>query len=474
MRSMAFALFVSANLCGVLGLATPSTAHAATGELTSAASSQIDAILERALPAGPIPGVSVAIEHNGKLVYQKGFGYADLENRVKVTPETVFPIGSITKTMTGLAIAQLTSAGKVDLEETAGHYLPDLPAPARDARIRFLLEHTSGLVNYTEIPEFPAAGQQAVTRKEMVSLFAARPLLFPTGTRWSYTNSGLYILGLVIEAVSGETYTEYLQHHVFGPFGMDQTSMSGWQPLIEHRAHGYLRGPSGPVNAPRYDPLWPFAAGAVLSTSGDLIKYREGVFGEKTAAAIRSQLVRQDRLPDGFELPYTQGCLVVSNLAGHRRIGHPGEVFGFEAQYSYYPDDALTIAVLTNTGSSVVSPASLELKIARVVLGMSAPTVLDRPLTAAKAEQFAGDYVVTDMRFGFDKLGFVVRDGTLQMFFGGTGSGAPSLALRYQGGNSFVSSLDDEERLEFSTGTKNPGMTLWLYGSALHLARVKK
>jgi D-alanyl-D-alanine carboxypeptidase len=260
---------------------------------------------------------------------------------------------------------------------------------------------------------------------------------------------------------------------VFEPFGMQRTSMAGWQPLTENRAHGYFNGPEGPVNAPRYDPLLPFAAGAVLSTSGDLIRYQEGVFGEKTDATVRRQLLRRDRLPDGFELPYTQGCLVISNLAGHRRMGHPGEVFGFEAQYSYYPDDGLTIAVLTNTQSSVIPPASLELKMARVLLGVPVPKILDLPLTVAHAQQFAGNYEVTDMRFGFDRLGFVVRDGALQLVFGGVNSGAPPIALRYQGGNSFISSLDDEERLEFATTAKQPGVTIWLYGSPLSLVRVK-
>src|SRR5262249_40962185 len=155
------------------------------------------------------------------------------------------------------------------------------------------------------------------------------------------------------------------------------------------------------------------------------------------------QLLRQDRLPDGFELPYTQGCLVISNFEGQRRIGHPGEVFGFAAQYSYYPDADLTIAVLTNTQTSMIAPASLELKIARIVLGKPTPQIADRPLAESSARRFAGDYAVTDMRFGFDRLGFSVQGGALQMVFGGVGSGVPAIPLRYQGGNTFVSSLDD-------------------------------
>jgi D-alanyl-D-alanine carboxypeptidase len=454
-------------------LLVPLIATAATAGLTGAAAGQIDSIITKALSAGPIPGVSVAVEHHGKVVYQKGFGYSDLENHVKVTPATVFPIGSITKTMTGLAIAQLVTAGKIDLEAPAGRYLPDLPPPARDVKVRFLLEHTSGLVNYTDIDGFPAGSQQPQTRKDIVGWFAGRALEFPAGTRWSYTNSGLYVLGLIIEAVSGESYEDYLTQHEFVPFGMRQSSLAGWQTLVQNRAHGYMRGATGLVNAPRYDPLMPFAAGAVMSTTGDLLRYRHGVFGgEATSAAVSSQLLRRERLPDGFELPYTLGCLVVSELAGHRRIGHPGDIYGFSAQYSYYPDDDLTVVILTNTQSAPFSPSSLELKIVRVVLGLPAPPILDVTASPQLIADLAGDYAVTDMRFGFDRLGFVVKDGALQMQFGGGHAGVAGIPLRYQGGNVFVSSLDDEQRIEFSPAGKAARMTIRFYGSPLTLAKV--
>jgi D-alanyl-D-alanine carboxypeptidase len=454
-------------------LFAPLIATAAATELTAAAAEEIDSIVTRALSAGPIPGASVAVERHGQVIYQKGFGYADLENHVKVTPETVFPIGSITKTMTGLAIAQLVAAGKIDLEAPAGRYLPDLPAPAREVKVRSLLEHTSGLVNYTDIEGFPGGSQQALTRKDVIGWFAARPLQFPAGTRWSYTNSGLYVLGLIIEAVTGETYEDYLTQHEFVPFGMRQSSLAGWQTLIENRAHGYMQDTTGLVNAPRYDPLVPFAAGGVLSTSGDLLKYRHGVFeGAATSAAVRSQLLRRDRLPDGFQLPYTQGCLVVSDLAGHRRIGHPGDIYGFSAQYSYYPDDDLTVVILTNTQSARFSPSALEAKIVRVVLGLPAPRIVDLQLPPQLVAAVAGDYVVSDMRFGFDRLGFVVDHGALQMQFGATHAGAAGIPLRYQGGNVFVSSLDDEQRIEFSPAGKPAGMTIWFYGSPLTLLKV--
>jgi CubicO group peptidase (beta-lactamase class C family) len=461
----------------VLVVAATLLSIAATGAdaerpgLPKSKAAEIDRIVENALAAGGTPGASIAIERHGRVIYQKGFGYADVENEVKVTPETVFPIGSITKTMTGLAINQLIAAGKVELDAPVGHYLPDLTAPDRGVPIRYLLDHLSGIIGYTEIPGFPGDAQQSMTRQEVVGWFAARSLLYPPGTRWNYTNSGFYLLGLVIEAVSGGSYADYLQAHEFGPFGMTHTSLASWQTVLAHRAHGYRRGPHGLENAPRYDPLFPFAAGAVMSTSGDLLKYRRGVFGDgPTPAKLREALVVRDVLPDGFVLPYSLGSLVCTDFEGHRRIGHPGDIHGFEAQYSFYPDDDLTIVILTNNQNAPFPPISIEQKIVRVVLGIPAPARRDAALPASTAERLAGEYEVGDLRFGFDRIAFSVTDGVLQMAVGGTG--APSLPLRYQGGTRFVSSLDDEQWIEFTAGTDPVRVKVAFYGSPLELHRI--
>jgi len=463
-------------VCSFLGalstlLLAAGTARADSGMLPAATAAQIDVLIRHELSAGPIPGASVAIERRGRVIYQKGFGFADLENQVPVTPESVFPIGSITKTMTGLAIQQLIAAGKVDLDAPVGRYLPALPAPARDAKIRFLLDHTSGIAGYTEIPGFPNNTQAPITRDEVLGWFASRPLLFPSGTRWSYTNSGLYLLGLVIEAVSGMPYADYVQQHEFTPFGMSKSTLAGWTPVIAGRAHGYRHGPEGFENAPRYDALLPFAAGAVMSTSGDLLKYRHGVFDEgPTSTAIRTQLLRQDRLSDGFVLPYSLGCLVLGNFEGHRRIGHPGDIYGFSAQYSYYPDDDLTIVILTNTQDAGFPPIAIEQKIARVLFGLRPPVIRDLALPAPTAAPLLGEYEVGHLRFGFDRIAFVVKDGVLQMELGG--KGAPATALRYQGGTAFVSAADDEQRIDFAPSADGMDVTVSFYGSPLVLHRV--
>ena len=425
---------------------------------------RLDRILARATEEGGKPGIAVAIQRGTQVIYSQGFGYADLEHRVPVTADTVFPIGSITKTMTGLAIAQLLAAGKIDLDAPAGKYVPGLPPPARDALVRHLLNHTSGLVNYTELPEFPRGAERPVTRAEVLGWFSSKPLQFEPGTRYNYTNSGTFLLGLIIERVSGQTYEEYVRQNIFTPFGMQHTSMADWRVLVNHRAHGYQRDKTGWVNAPRYDPLVAFSAGSVMSTTGDMLRYRAGVFaGTTTPGAVRETLHRLDRLSDGTLVPYSLGCLVHVTWEGHRRIMHSGDISGFSAHYSYYPDDDTTIVVLTNSDSGA-PPVSLEAKLARVVLGIPEPDRSEAPLPTALGQSYAGDYTMGPITFGFTRMGFKYENGVLSAVFGGAHGNGPSLPLKYLGNGRFVSTLDDEHTFEFARPGNQRRVVTHFYG----------
>jgi CubicO group peptidase (beta-lactamase class C family) len=463
-----------AVLTGLAGSALAATLASPASAVTTlpTADTAIDALMAHAVEASPFPGAVLAIEQGGRTLYRKAFGYLDLENRIPVTPETAFPIGSITKTMTGLLVNQLVAEGRIDLAAPASRYLPDLAAPAAGVPVRNLLDHTSGLVNYIELPDFPWSAQRPFTRAEMTGWFAARPLQFTTGTRYSYTNSGLYLLGLILERVTGRTYDVLLQERIFAPFGMTRSSMAGWEAILPNRARGYLRGPDGLRNAPRYDQLVPFSAGAVISTADDLLRYRRGVFGAATTPEVRRLIQLRGRLPSGLVIPYTQGCLGVADFEGHRKIFHPGEIFGFSSQYSYYPDDDLTIVLLTNMQGGRQPPVSLEQKIARVALGLPALATADLPLPAATGEALAGDYEAGEIRFGFDRLGFVHRDGKLALVPGGVTSGGPAIPLLYQSGERFASPLDDEQRFAFVRRDGQLEMHMTYYGSLFVLRRI--
>ena len=161
---------------------------------------------------------------------------------------------------------------------------------------------------------------------------------------------------------------------------------------------------------------------------------------------------------------------MLGDFAGHRRIGHPGDIYGFSAQYSYYPDDDLTIVILTNSQNAPFPPMSIEQKIVRVLFGIPVPSIKDLSLPTRTAAPLLGEYEVGDLRFGFDRIAFVVKDGSLQMELGG--EGAPAVALRYQGGNRFVSSVDDEQQIDFAPLGGSMQATVRFYGSPLVFHRI--
>ncbi|WP_374571263.1 serine hydrolase domain-containing protein [Phenylobacterium sp.] len=454
----------SAGALLMSGLAASAAAAAA------APAQDIDAIIERAMKQAPFPAVVVAARKGETDVYRKAFGYIDLENKVAATTDDVFPIGSVTKTMTGLSVMQLVAQGRIGLDDTAATYLDGLPPAIGALKVRNLLDHTSGLVGYTDVPGFPWASQRPFTRQEVVGWFADKPLQFEPGTRWSYTNSGLYLLGLIIEKVSGASYEDYLAEHVFKPFRMTNSSMAGWERLIPRRAHGYLVKAGALENAPRYDPLVPFSAGGVLSTLDDMMKYRRGVFGDgPTTPQVRQLIQQQDKLKDGLVLPYALGCLAITTFEGHRKIGHPGDIFGFSSQYSYYPDDDLTIVMFSNMQNGAMPLISLEQKVARALLGVPQPTIVDLPLSKSLGESLAGSYEIGEIRFAVNEMTFTFKDGALYVAF----EHGPPIALRHQGGNEFVSSLDDEHRFRFDTHGRPARVFMSYYGSTFEATRAE-
>ena len=464
------------GLFGLSGAVAVSGAIAARGQaatLATAADDPIAGIVRQAMERGPFPGIVVAVQKGERILYRRGFGHIDVENGVAATPEAVFPIGSVTKTMTGLAIMQLVAQGRITLDDPAGRHIDGLPAPVAALRIRNLADHSAGLVGYLDVPGFPRASQDPITRQQVVDWFAKQPLQFEPGTRWSYSNSGIYLLGLIIEKVSGLSYDRYLQEHVFAPFGMANSSLAGWARLQPRRAHGYRLGRDGLENAQRYDPLVAFSAGAVLSTVDDMLRYRRGVFGDgPTSPAVRGLVLRRDRLKSGTLLPYSLGCLAIADFEGHRKIGHPGDIFGFSAQYAWYPDDDVTIVLLSNIQYGGISIVSVEQKIARVVLGLPQPVIVDAPLPAADAARFSGSYALGEIRFAVDAMRFTVKDGGLRVGFVKGGESGPGIPLRYQGRGDFVCAHDDEQGFRFGGAGRRRRVFMSSYGSVFEAVAI--
>ncbi len=294
-------------------------ASAAPASLSADQRARIAALASAYLERAATPGLTVYIDGGGEPLYTSGFGMADIEHRVAATPDSVYAIGSITKAFTAHAVLQLVVEGRLSLDGTVEHYLPDYVGPARAVTIRQLLTHTSGIPNYVnDIPTLqPKLQRTALRREEIVAAFAPLPLQFAPGSEWSYSNSGYYLLGLILERVTGRTYYDYLQDAVLKPLGIARVFTGDDRELVVDRARGYEGGPQGIENAAPWFYLVPFSAGSLLTTARELARYRRAVFTSPAVGAdLRKLMTSAVSLTDGTVLPYTCGALIRSAVSG--------------------------------------------------------------------------------------------------------------------------------------------------------------
>lgn len=450
---------LGAGAIGVASAANPLAAQVSAPAL-AARFAAVDAIAAQVMRDAMYPGLVIGIEIGGQ-THIKGYGMADVEQGRPMSADAVLPIGSVTKSFTALAIAQLIEAGKVSLDKPLAHYIEGYVGPGATVAVRHLLNHTSGIPNYTSDPDFPKDLQRPFKHDEVISAVAGKALLFAPGTRFSYSNTNTYLLGMIIERVSGLSYGAYLETAIFKPFGMTDSRLADFRAIVPRRAQGYALDGSGMRNADHYDVNYPFSAGAIMSSARDMLRYRRGVFGPATPTSVRDRLLAQPPLADGTPLFYTLGCLVDGTFAGHRRISHAGDIAGFGSHYAWYPDDDLTIVVLTNLEHGVIPPYAISRKIARAMLGMPQPRILDLPVPEALMRRASGNFAVRPIEFGVGRYGFVSRNGKLFMKFGGADAAGPVIPLLYQGMNRFVTQYDTEFSFQFQS--RGTGLTAEFY-----------
>jgi CubicO group peptidase (beta-lactamase class C family) len=275
-------------------------------------------------------------------------------------------------------------------------------------------------------------------------------LLFDPGTRWRYSNSNYYLLGVIIEKVAGTDYYDYLQKNITGPLGLHSISSGNDRELVKHRAHGYRHADGHYTNAPPWYYLIPFSAGSLLSNAGDLVKYRRAIFHSPyISQRLRDLVTTTTTFPDGTLNRYTLGGLISSRFQGHRKLSHSGGIYGFSSNHSYYPDNDLTIVILTNNQETSPSPVWMEHKIARVVLGLPQPKAAPQSMAPGILQRYAGNYHLGHVIFGAETYGFVAKDGKLSFRFGGVDSKAPLMPLVAVGDGAFVMADNDEWRFQF-------------------------
>jgi CubicO group peptidase (beta-lactamase class C family) len=325
---------------------------------------KLDSVARHAMEYQSIPGLSVAIIKDGTMLVQRGWGEVDPPRLQPAAANTEYQIASVSKQFTAAAVLRLAEQGRLTLDDPVTRYVDGLPAAYEDVTIRRLLNHTAGVPNFTE---FFREFHQPLAPARVVEALAERPLLFEPGTGFHYSNSGYYLLGLVIEQVSGQGYADYLREQFFAPLGLTHTHYCG--ELNAPLPSGYVRTRAGKsVHAQPWDPSVLYAAGSLCSTATDLAKW-EVALGEGRVLSAESyrEMTTPAPPPDAsVRMSYGYAMMVDTTDAGPY-LHHDGAVSGFRAQVAWYPDAHMAVVVLMNQG--LAAPEPIERDLARAVLG---------------------------------------------------------------------------------------------------------
>ena len=315
-------------------------------------------------------GAAVLVARNGKILFQKGYGLANLEDRVAVTPETKFRIGSITKQFTAAAILKLREQGKLNLDDKLSKFIPGFPR-GDEVTIHQLLTHTSGIHDYVAKPDFLETVTVPVTTEAFIESFKNDPYDFDPGKKWRYSNSGYFLLGYIVEKVSGLSYDDFLRKNLFDPLGMKNTGVHHATDVLEHEAQGYSY-PEGKVKkALNWDMSRAGGAGAIYSTVTDLFRWNEAVFhgkvlSEASLEAAFTPVKTPENEGERIEGGYGYGW-AISKLRGLKEISHGGTMHGFTTFLLRVPREEFTVVVLANDPPGL-NPEQLAHEIAEIYL----------------------------------------------------------------------------------------------------------
>lgn len=326
---------------------------------------------------------TVLVAYDGRTILNKGYGIANREFGRLNTPETKFFIGSITKQFTAGAILLLQEQGKLSVTDPVAEHLPDYPRPAADKiTIHHLLTHTSGIPNYTDMPEVLLRRTSRFSPGELLRSFQDRPLEFEPGSEFRYSNSGYIVLGAIIEAVSGQSYEAFLHHYFLGPLGMDNSGYARREMGVPERADGYTSDENLRVRdaVPIHYSLL-HTAGALYSTTGDMLTWDRSLCSR--------QILSRESLRAMFT-PYLDGYgygWVIDSLYGRRHQFHGGFIDGFNTTVERWPDQKLLVVVFANDDNAPVKKIAHGL--AAIVFGEPHDIPVDKVPLALSREQLS-------------------------------------------------------------------------------------
>jgi len=288
------------------------------------------------------------------IVFDKAYGSANLEWNIANTPAAKFRIGSVTKQFTAASILLLKERGQIDLDAPVKTYWPGAPAAWDAITVRNLLQHTSGIPNVTNFDEFATVKFLPTTRDELIARFADKPLEFAPGEKWEYSNSGYILLSAIVEEVSGQDYADFVKANIFDPLGMADTAIDVNADIVPRRASGYSPSDDGIVNAEYVNMDIPTGAGALYSTTHDLLEWQRGLFGGTVLQPSSLAAMTDPGIEAMAGATYGLGVLRTDDEDG-TTVWHGGGIEGFNAMLMHDPDRDITVVVLANLNGGQAS-----------------------------------------------------------------------------------------------------------------------
>lgn len=416
----------------------------------------IEKVVNEVLEKEQAPGISVAILEKGVLSHAMGYGFADLENEIPMRSDSICRIASVSKQFTAAAVMRLVEQKKVGLDDALGKYVAGFGEVGKKVTIRQMLHHTSGVADFTRIGSaWHDIEQLDRTPDQIMDLVRSLPMEFEPETKWAYNNSGYFLLGMVIEKAAGKSFPDYLEQDLLANLGLSDTRYGDEWRILKRRAQGY-RLLNGVVHNDELKSMThPYAAGSIVSTSVDLVKWSQALAsGKVVSKASYEAMIEPGKLKDGRDTKYGFG-LVLGRVGEHPIIWHNGGIHGFTSHLAHIPDADLHVSVLVN--ADFVDPAALAQKIEKMLLGIVDAEVKDLPISEEEIDACTGKYTGEDMNV------LVRTDGeTLTLVI----QGQRDLRLKSQGELRFVGDAATEVILEFDTTASPAKSFLLLQGGA--------
>jgi CubicO group peptidase (beta-lactamase class C family) len=321
------------------------------------------------------PGVSILVAKDGKAIYSKGSGIANLELDIKAAPKHVFEIGSITKQFTAVAILMLEEQGKLSVEDEITKFIPDYPTQDKTITVHHLLNHTSGIKSYTNMPSFMEFARTDMTPTVLMDKFKNEQMEFDPGTQFNYNNSGYIVLGHIIEVVSGQSYEDFIQTNIFDKVGMNNSYYGSMTRLIPNRARGYSKTETGYRNADYLSLTLPYAAGSIMSTTADLLKWQNAISANTLIKkSSLEKATNGSTLDSGEEITYGYGWYT-GNINGSASVEHDGGIFGYSSSGIFLPEENVYVIGLSNCDCGNVG--ALVSNVAAMAIGKPFPKKKD-------------------------------------------------------------------------------------------------